>query len=468
MTSSLLADSLQAFSEEDWQAFHQFTESPAHNRSDRLRRLCQWLYQHRAAVTEAIDSFELSQAPDDAPHQKRNLLARCSTLVREFLAWQALSRDQDLLDLLALSRFRELNAGKSFDTLHHRIRKRLDTAPVRDSEHFRKKWQLESEANGMYGIRQQRVQDDHLQLKMEALDRWYLSVKFKESCEMSNRERVLNQHFHNDFLETLTEEMDRLNHPAAEESAIRMYRTILTVMESDRPEDIEILISDLGIHGSRFHPEELRGMYKHAQNACIRRINQGDAAFLEVLFRLYQRQLDSGLLTLGETINHSDVKNISTVAIRLGEFDWCRNVLTAVAPFIPDAYRENVVEFSLASLELEEGHPHEAIRRLQAVAFSDVFYDLSARHLLLKCWTSLEDWESCQYAIQAFEVFLRRNKQVPRETRDAHVHFLRILKKVVAWKDRSAYESPARQQKRVSAIRDQLTTLQPLAHREWL
>ena len=460
---SLLTDSLRHFPP-DWQMeLFQFMESPVHNRQKQPRILIRSFFHER-------NSGKSIQETDDhiRNHFHRNQLAAASKLVRSFLAWKSITEDQDRMDLLALGQLRKLEADKAFTVLYNRLSKSLEQRPLRNSSYYFKKFQLEDEANGMFGLRQTRIQDQHLSAKIASLDEWYITTRMKESIEMQNRSRVLNQSFEDHYEDEVRSLMRKALGYASSSHLLTVYRLIGETITLNLPEDVHTLIGLLDEVPAMVDQEEARGIYKHAQNACIRQINAGRSSFQLVLLELYQSQLESGLMFSQGFLQHTDVKNITTVAIRLGHFAWGHQFLEEYSGRIHPRYRENVYAFSKASLLFEEGQLHQAVRLLQEITFTDVFYDLSARHLLLRMYIQLEDWEGATYGIQAFEVFIRRNKNIPGQNRQAHLHFARVYKKLLNWKERKEYESQVANESRHTKLQALFQSLEPIAQRDWL
>ncbi len=469
--SPLLLETLLALPPADRKFLMECTHNSAFFPQEDAQRLIQWLLPQLQAIREAFPSSEsihgeLFPGQPFAEHRVRNTMALASSGLRRFLAWQHLEQQETQLDLFALARLRELGAEKPFLTLLHRLDKLAEQGETGFTDSAWLQFRLADEANGFFGQKQLRVQDQHLQQKVNALDHWYLSIKLKEACELRNRRRVLNQPFQLAFLTAMDPELDQP--PFAGQNLLQLYRLVLRCLEHDRAEEVELLLEKMEEARGGLSKEEAHGLLKHAQNACIRQINLGRPAFLQALFRLYQQQwpIDSPLPLA--SLSHTEAKNIATVALRLKAFEWCESFLTVYKATIAPEFRENVYEFCMASLLIERGEVKQAIRKLQTIDFTDVYYALSARHLLLKCWWLLEDWEALDYAVQAFEGFLRRNKLISRETQSAHVHFLRVMKKMVVWRDRQAFESESVQEKRRQTLTTLIETLQPLAHRDWL
>lgn len=460
---SFLTDSLRNFPAEWEEELFQFMEIPIDNRPKQVQNLIQDFFRLR--------SKEYSPEQADQHIRKdyhRNHLATAGKLVRSFLAWKALTENPENMELLALGQLRKLEAEKAFSMVFNRLNKSLQRETRRDSDYYFLKFRLEDEANGMYGLKQTRIQDQHLSAKISALDEWYITTRMKESVEMQNRSRVLNQTFDDPYQTEFNALQEKAVVRSSSSELLNVYHLIRETLTHNLPEDVEALIDSLEKIPEMVGREEAKGIFKHAQNACIRQINAGRTAFQQVLLTLYRAQLDSGLLYTQGYLQHTDVKNIITVAIRLGQFEWAHSFLETYSSRIHPRYGETVYSFSKATILFEQGELRQAIHLLHNVTFTDVFYDLSARHLLLRMYVQLEDWEGAGYGIQAFEVFIRRNKQIPGQNRQALQNFVRIYKKLINWKEKEAYDSGQVNEKRRQKLIYLLRGLDPIAQKEWM
>ena len=77
----------------------------------------------------------------------------------------------------------------------------------------------------------------------------------------------------------------------------------------------------------------------------------------------------------------------------------------------------------------------KAIRKLQEVELNDVFYQLDARVILLKCFYELDDTDSFFYQASAFRLFLLRNRHISDYQKNIYRNLIKFLTAIV----RSSY-----------------------------
>ena len=364
-------------------------------------------------------------------HSKMSLLFG---LLKQFLSALELKEQKNQQRLLYLRQLRKRGLQDIFETETRKFEKQLDQVAKPSAEDFYYRYRLADEANFFYGQRQLREFDTSLQGKIDQLDTYYLHVRLRESCERLNRHQVLNIAYKPNFFDQWIE---RLNKEELQEPIWQIYLHILQCYQ--HPEEASIyqkLKSLLQNYGHLIDPKEAHGVYSHAQNYCIRRITVGKVAYLEELFELYQQQLHSGLIIQTGELDHSNYKNIVTLGLRLKKYDWVNEFMEKYRKLVSESYRDNVYHFCKADMLYNQASLKEAIRLLNTVTFTDIFYQISARILLIKLYFEMEEHEGLFYALDAFERFLRRDKSIAKERRESHRNFIICCRRLAKLRER--------------------------------
>lgn len=399
----------------------------------------------------------------------RSKMAVLLGLLKQFLSWQELQAQPAKQTLLILSQLRRRGLQQAFESEIRKAEKQLTAKSHFSADDSFLLYRLADEANSLYGQRQLRAFDASLQAKIDHLDDYYLHVRLRESCERLNRHEVLNTDYQADFFDSWLPQLQADTERLEKKPALAIYLQILACYKNpDAPETYEQLKKLLLLHEGSFVPAEARGMYRHAQNYCIRRVNAGKSAYLEELLTLYQQQLTTGLILVQDEIDHSDFKNIVTVGLRLKRYDWVKEFMESYRPKVQPVYRDNVYHFCQADMLYEQKQYGKAIRLLQTVAFTDVFYQLSARMLLIKLYYEMQEDEGLFYALDAFERFLRRNKSIARERRESHRNFIAFTRRLARLRERKPLLVPADFQQRRSALMDRMQESGKISNLAWL
>lgn len=311
--------------------------------------------------------------------------------------------------------------------------------------------------------------DIRLQKTLEKLDRFYLTQKLQLGCEVLNRRRIVNTAYEPELLEELALYLRASESELAQEPVIKLYTLVLELLKETSDEAFDQLIQALDSNQELLSKGTGLAMYSYAQNYCIRQINKGRKEFLNTLFHLYQQMLANQLLLEEDgSLAHWNYKNITTVALRLQKFNWVNEFLEKFKMKLKEDIRESVYRYNLAAANYEQTDYKAALKLLQQTDFTDVHYDLSARSMILKIYYEIEDDDALGYAIQAFEVFLRRNKSISKDHFLIHKNLIRYLKKINRLRNRLPALSEAEGKKRALALQEELDTAVATANLAWL
>lgn len=471
MKESKVVSGIRSLEESERTAFGKFLNSPYFNTRQRLVLLYETIlsfapgFEHENLNVQFVGARIFPNETSNA-QKVREQMSFLYRLLKSFLKHQELEEREYQGELFLLAQFRKRKLERAFETERRALEKRLDQNPYQDIIYHWNKYQVANESFEMRGQQQLRVEDHHLQEKMYHLDAWYGMMKLRESAEMLNRQRILNTTFDLSGLSGVDAAL--LKSPHAHSPLIKLYREVIRMLETGEEKHFRALVELLAEESSQLRSEEARALYKHAQNFCIRQINAGVPEFEQEIFQLYQKQLQSGLIPAGGIMAHTDYKNIVTVALRLSAYDWAIEFLNQYKELVPAEYRENVYNFNMAACWHAQGELPRAIKLLRTVHFSDAFYDISARRVLLQCYYQQGDWEAAYYLVEAFRLFLTRNKALSVTRRTNHLNFLRYFIRLLKLREQADWLKPETLSVRSSKLLDRLGRAQQTAHLNWL
>lgn len=389
-------------------------------------------------------------------------------LLKQFLAHQYLGKNSFQEELSFLEELFLRNELHVFGLQSRSMEQQLDQAQDRSWIHYRQRFQLANLVNQAYGLQQLRKADNSLQKKLDAFDIYYLSLKLKESCEAFNRAFVLNTEIKLHLLPEIEALMEDQEAPFHQVPVLRLYYRIYRSLRQGDETTFEQMKQALEEVAPLLPASEARAAYKYAQNFCIRRINRGEQLYQHKLFGLYKKLLDSEIILQQGILAHSDFKNIVTLALRLGEHDWTETFIASHGPIVNNAHRSNAIGYAEALFLAESGQKRQAIRKLNEVTFTDVFYDLSARHLLARTYWEESEEEALRYHLNAFQLFLRRSKAISPAKKQDHLNFVSILKAMLDWLEKSIVWSAKRRAEQLEKLKARVKETKALSYRDWL
>ena len=128
---------------------------------------------------------------------------------------------------------------------------------------------------------------------------------------------------------------------------------------------------------------------------------------------------------------------------------------------------ENAYRFNLASLRYAQGQLSAALQLLQQVEFHDVFYDLSARSLMLRLYFENDEDAALEFLLETFRRFLQRNRALSQFQRDIHLNLLRFTKKLYRLREQKDIQADEVFSQRMLRLQEMLMETE-VANRSWL
>ena len=76
----------------------------------------------------------------------------------------------------------------------------------------------------------------------------------------------------------------------------------------------------------------------------------------------------------------------------------------------------------------------EVLTLLRSVEFTDFYYHLDSKSLLLKTYFELEETEALFSLIEAFKVYIKRNNLIPAYQKTGYINMIKLSSKLYKWK----------------------------------
>ncbi|MEL6669764.1 MAG: hypothetical protein AAFP08_12390 [Bacteroidota bacterium] len=198
-------------------------------------------------------------------------------------------------DIGFLQELQHRKLDRDFQLLSDQIAGELAKTEQRDTHYFWMSQVFNRERDIVFGRMQERRYDPAIQEQSKALDRYFIIQKLRLACEMRNRNRIIEAKYEAAFLPEISH-LIQSSDEYIEEPAIAIYWQVWqTLQDNSSTQDYLRLVELLANHPKVFDAEELREIYRYAQNFCIRKINEGKPEFKSHLLTLYQYQLERDL-----------------------------------------------------------------------------------------------------------------------------------------------------------------------------
>jgi len=358
----------------------------------------------------------------------RYLITDLTRYAEDFLAHKAFQSDPAHKKVLLSRELAKRDCEKAYFHHYHEIQD--PQTAVRDAAFYFNRYQAELDHLTYEIPRQKRKAQITVASVTSNLDKFYIARKLQLCCEIFNVQNVMQV----DHKVLLFDELIAYlkDHPMDDAPVISIYYQILmTLLNSDDESQFEKLQELLLVHESRITAEELRDMYQYVLNYCIKKINLGNLGYQQILFNTYKTILNNRVIFVDGYLSQWDYKNICTISFRLKEFDWAGDFIEKFHLFIRTTERENAFLYNKAYLHFHLGEFNRSLMLLQQVNFTDLYYQIDTRAMILKIYYELDDHEALRYHLQAFKIFLNRNKLVSAYQRTIYSNLVKYTSKLV-------------------------------------
>jgi hypothetical protein len=458
-----------------WELRHldDFVHSPFFNKHERLTALYDLLIAHapdyasdllqRQAIFPRLFEGEVYE------EQKwKDLLSHAMKLLRNFLAHYRLRQQNFYLQIAALDEMRERGWDSEFTKHHLLLEQGLDKRQEKLQERYLKRLQLQEAFISYQTAKAGRTIEDTIQVASDLLDHHFILSKLKYGVEMANRQNVVAQKFETGLLQAVLAYLQGHPETLAAHPAIEIYLLIYRCLtEAEATLTFEQLRAAMQTHVPALPLPETREIYAYAINFCIRQVNKGAESYLHILLTLYQNALSDGALFSDGWLFQWDYKNIVSAGLKARNFAWCEDFIQTYKDKLEPSTRENAYTYNLASLYFEQGDLRRALRLLQHVEFSDVFYQLGSKVMLLKTFYELNDHEALLSTCDAFKIYLKRNKTLSQSHYTVNFNLVGFTRRLAALRQKASLMPSQDFQAKREALRAEISTA-AVAQLPWL
>ncbi len=473
MHATKLIQVLKSLNKREIKSFKDYVASPFFNKKQELIELCNYIikyhpeYEHRNLKKELIYS-KICNAKSYSDQQMRLWISNLFILLKGWMAYQFGQRDIYQTDVYALSEMVQYNLEGLSVQLYDKVKRKMEKRKVRDAGYYYTLFELEGVKDQMESAKNRKY-NPLLQQKVNHLDCFYLIQKLKYACEMLNRQQIIKADYDFYLVEQIVAFLKQESNPYKDVAAIKVYLAIWdSLWDKDNDEQLYYLIDLLKKEEACFELTELRGLYKYAQNFCIRRINKGKESFYEPLFDIYKQLLENETILQSKAHFANDYLNIAVIGLRLNQYDWVRSFIDTYKQVLPRTQQNNLYYYNLALFYYETKDYDDAIETLHEVHFEDALNNINARCLLVKIYYDAQEWEVLTYYIDAFKAYLLRNQKISKVIRDRVLQFLKTLLKFVWFFQNQHIKKTEPFTKRMEKLKGEMAKPKPMLNPRWV
>lgn len=464
MHQTKLIQLLRTFQARDFRRFREYLASPFFNKRQDLIDFYAVLERSAPEFSSAdvTKTAVWAQYTTKKPLNEKELTYLISFLFKHaenYIAMEALNADETTKGTHVLGHHMLKGLDKQYRAALQRTHSALQKEPYRDAIWHHKAWRLADVENQYFYFSKTRKSDQSMTRALKHLDAFYLDKKLEMSSEILNLNQILQKKLPTDFMQDLLLFLDK--QPETEPTVLIRKLILNCLRDAEDANSFTELLKLLPSTPTLFPPDKVKGIFSYAQNFCIRRIKAGDLSYQSVLFQIYQESLRSEVMYENGILSPWSFKNVCSIALTLKEFEWTAGFIASHRERIAPQFRDSALAYNSGHLHYHQQAYQQALRSLMQVEFSDIFYALDTRRLMLKIYFERNDDDALTSLISSFKTFLRRNKVVSEQNRIAYKHFVDWLGRIFAALQKGDTEQLAQYHTTIS-------TIQPIVEQEWL
>ena len=431
MHKSKLIALLKTFSTKELREFKDFVASPFFNKNKELCRFLDFLRTQapQFPISKIDRNFVFQQLYPGEPFDEKHtsyLMSFLHKLAEQYVGYVHFKHDQFPESYHCLAAYLERNLNKHYHYIFNKIESQLEEYPHRNATFLFYQYLLADISNQHFLKQKIRKHDKRLQVASDNFDRFYFAIKLKYTCEMIDRKKSISADYTLNFPEEINQFIEK--NDAGDIPSISIYSTILrALIDEEEPKHFEKLKKLLKKFINFFPQDEMKEMHLYAINYCIRRVNRGEGNFLTELFKLFEQALKSRILLEDNFLSPWAYKNRVGVGLRLNKFAETKAFIENYNEQLAPEFRENAFHYNLAELYYYQQKHGEALEHLNSVEFSDIYYNLDTKKMMLKIYYEIGELEALTSLVAAMKIFLKRNKLISQENRIAYQNFISVL-----------------------------------------
>ena len=465
MNNNKLLAMLKSFTPKELRGFDQYLNSDVFNADEKVNGLFYYLKDNLNGLEGGVGEKEKVIIFNKFfPKQKYNdkkvryLFTDLTRCTENYLTYQALEKDEPMqMDLLS----RELaqrNCEKAYNSIYSKSRTLALDSKIKNADFYFHQYSIQLNHLNNVISKQKRNEKSNIEAVVENLDKFYLAKKLQLCCEIYNAQNVLSANYRVFLLEEIL--IHLRSHSYQDTPVIGVYfQILLTLTDPEKEENFLKLRSLLLEHESFLSLLELREGYQYALNYCIKKINLGNINFQKTLFEIYKITLANKVILTNNSISQWEYKNIVTISLRLKEYPWAKDFINEFKNYLLAGERENAFTYNMAYWHFYKKEYSKSLNLLQKVNFTDIYYQLDTRAIILKIYYELNDLDAFFYHEAAFKTFLKRNKTVSDYQRIIYKNFIKYSAKILRVSSSKS---------KIAALKNEIQQIKQLADIQWL
>ena len=452
MKSSILWQGLSSLTFKEGKRFLAFIQSPYFNQREEVTKLGNYLFDcvfHLKIVPSKKNVYHAVCKGVFSDQELRLNMSYLTKLLEKFWTVES-SVKRNEIDILKF--LRERNLTKHYNAKLRKVKSVIeDSEKVASIDDYFYKYKYFLESYEAIAVRDKPLDLHQINLNF---DLYYFLNRLRFSCDNllnhiihdlpNNSDLDMNNHL--DFIS----ESGLMKH-----FYIRIYYHIYNfLIDLDNQDSFQKYSQELKLIDKSLDKNELLRLYGYGLNYC----NFAKGDYTQESFALYREGLKFEIFTSNGHIDKFYYRNISGLAIRVGEIKWAENFIEDYKSLILEQDREGSYHLNKAVLAFHLEKYDDCLFHLQEADYKDKWFALAAKCGICKCYVELNESDALHYALNAMEQFVRRNNV--GHLKDGYLNFIRITRLF----DKHKMTTPHK----IETLKSRIEASENLVEKNWL
>ncbi len=390
----------------------------------------------------------------------RQLSSELTQLVHGFLSQQQLEENPTAAARLLLPKLARPELEKHFNGVMRQARNTLTQQGHQDAHYHLQSFHLHQTQHRYSELTDSRSNDlEDLYAAARNLACYYHMQQLYHHCEAVSHYIFLHAEQKLPLPDILQPEFQD-PYGVKDEPVVQAF-VLASAMLQDDEAAFTSLRALMQAHEGKFGQDTLKSLYLYVKNFCIHlKINNGDKSYFSQLFDIYRDEFSRGLLTDNNRLDPQHYKNITTLGLHNGQYDWTEKFINENTKMLPEGNQDNAQSYNLAKLYFHKLDYPRVIELLRTVEYEDITYALGARLMLLKTYYELGEFKPLDSLLESFGVYVRRNRTISADVQQQYLNVLRFTRRLsnLPPGDRAALQK----------LKTQLIDCKAVAAKDWL
>jgi hypothetical protein len=461
MLSTNLVTLLKTFSKEEFREFGKFIKSPFFNNRKDIISYYSFLKKHHPGFTGKCFTAEniFSHVYAGRPFNNNEFLklnSAMNQLGNDFLRF---SSDRFFNDYRLLGQYVDRNLGKQFRTLYKKLDDYLENEAELDNLIFIKKIYLET-----FYIKYSMNRDRQKEICPDIIKRGnYFAYQSLMWIMIQSRDMAANYSaFNYDYkespankfiesidLEKLVSMIEYENNRLGRFLKYYVYCMMIT-MHPEKGEYFFVFKESFRAIYDEVNRMEKNNYLARMQTYVMKHIQKGDLKYLNELLDAYKFFFDKKGIFENDFIPMPPFRNCITLSLEANDFDFAKKLIDKYSERLYPEYRQDTKNICRALVEFKLKNYDAVIDSLKIFSYSYPLHKIDVRHLLLKTYFEMNEFDHLQSHIDSFRHFLSNNKTISAGTKNKYHSLLNLVSQIYTAKINSKTKHLAEIKKNIS------------------